>query len=217
MNSTELLTHTIEAAGGKQWQRSPILHLKGSAHFTPFGQTDDQHYGYFDRCEWSRHFGSDEEVPKGKEQQIRFELMDNEQPFFILNTKDNSSPISLSQSAHTYQEYLKWSKDWELDWLRMANRSGFNRQLLTEDIVEKYHCYFLKITSPNHQERLFGIDQYTYRIRYQGWRTPVGYHHLIYDEFVQLPHTSFIQPSKLKIYFDGIKWMEIKWKDVEIK
>jgi len=58
---------------------------------------------------------------------------------------------------------------------------------------------------------MFAIDAQNFYIRMVGFDTEVGYHHRIYSDFKQAPNVSFLQPTRVRLYFKGAKWMDIRW------
>ncbi|MBL8515083.1 MAG: hypothetical protein JNJ55_13910, partial [Betaproteobacteria bacterium] len=59
-------------------------------------------------------------------------------------------------------------------------------------------------------------DRKTSYIRSVAFTTDVGYHHRVYSEFSKAPIVNFVQPQRVRLYFDGIKWMDIRWRQFKV-
>ncbi|NJR71670.1 MAG: hypothetical protein HC782_00260 [Gammaproteobacteria bacterium] len=100
--------------------------------------------------------------------------------------------------------------------LRFADRDGFVVTRLTDDQVEGHPCYVVQITDAKKTLTTFFIDVETSAIRSVAFNTDVGYHHRIYSDFKRAKNVDFIQPTRVRLYFDGIKWMDIHWRQFAV-
>jgi hypothetical protein len=62
----------------------------------------------------------------------------------------------------------------------------------------------------------FAIDKKNFYIRSVAFTTDVGYHHRIYSHFKRASNVSFVQPTRVRLYFDGVKWMDIDWQTFKV-
>jgi len=129
------------------------------------------------------------------------------------NGKDSN--INLADVAKPYAEYFKWSNNFGFGILRFADQDTFSVERLVDDQIEGHPCYFIKITDPQENVTFFAADQTTYFLRMVGFSTGLGWHHRIYSDF-QPDTTGFVQPMRVRIYFDGIKWVDIDWESVQV-
>ena len=44
----------------------------------------------------------------------------------------------------------------------------------------------------------------------------VGFHRRIYSDFKRAATVDFVQPTRGRLFFDGIKWMDIRWRQFYI-
>ena len=44
----------------------------------------------------------------------------------------------------------------------------------------------------------------------------VGFHRRIYSDFKSAATVDFVQPTRGRLFFDGIKWMDIRWRQFNI-
>lgn len=99
--------------------------------------------------------------------------------------------------------------------IRFALRPGFAVERMTDDQVEGHPCHFVRVTDPSGTRTLFGIDRETYAVRSAGWQTPKGFHHRLYSEFYKVGE-HFVQPGRVRHYYDGVKSADIYWTSAEI-
>lgn len=99
--------------------------------------------------------------------------------------------------------------------IRFALRPGFTVERLTDDQVEGRDCHFVRVTDPSGTRTLFGIDRVTYAVRSAGWQTPKGYHQRLYSDFYTVGDR-FVQPGRVRHYYDGVKSVDIYWTSAEI-
>lgn len=205
----EIWEFAIAAAGGSIWQEPKTLHLSGEAIFTPYGSPDKTLV--FDTYEMYRVFPSENQAAHQANGKVRFDAAAGQTQFFQLCFDGKQSNVFLSDLAKPYADHFKWSNNFGFGIFRFANREGFSIERLIDDQVEGFPCYVLKITDAKQTETFFSIDQELGFIRQVGFSTELGWHHRTYDIFEKNTN-GFIQPEKIRIYFSGIKWMDIHWQ-----
>ncbi|MCU0976774.1 MAG: hypothetical protein MUC71_10770 [Steroidobacteraceae bacterium] len=101
--------------------------------------------------------------------------------------------------------------------IRFALEEGFRLERLTDDQVEGRPCFFVRVTDPSGQTTLFGIDHEDYSIRSAAWQSPRGWHQRLYSEFYRVGGESgFLQPGRVRHYYDGVKSVDIRWTSAEL-
>ena len=206
-----ILKNIIEAAGGEIWQKPKTLQLVGEACFTPFGKL--QEATVLGTYKMWRVFPSENDAARTANGKVRFDAFEEEKVFFQLKFDGKNSQIHLGKAAKPYANHFKWSNNFGFGILRFADRAGFEVEELVADQIEGYPCRFIKVTDPKGFETFFGIDQKTYQIRMVGFSTEIGWHHRIYSDF-ERGVSGFLQPKQVRIYFDGIKWVEVELEGV---
>ena len=87
---------------------------------------------------------------------------------------------------------------------------------MTDDQVEGHPCHFVRVIDPTGTRTLFGIDQATFAVRSAGWQTPKGFHQRLYSDFYRVGETAFVQPGRVRHFYDGVKSVDIRWTSAEI-
>lgn len=98
--------------------------------------------------------------------------------------------------------------------IRFALEEGFTLEALMDDQVEGHPSYFIRVTDPAGQTTVFGIDQKDFSIRSAAWQTTRGWHRRIYSDFYRVGE--FLQPGRVRHYYDGVKSVDIRWTSAEI-
>jgi len=215
---TEILRRTVEASGGDIWQQPRTLLLQGTAVFTPFGKTDSAHLRIFDRYSMYRIYPSENKAAHQANGKIRFDAFSGKDVFMQLIYDGKQSINQMSDEAKKYQVYFSWSNNFGFGIIRFANQDSFKVERLADDQVNGHNCFTIQITDPKKMVTTFLIDQKRYLIRGMYFLTSVGFHHRIYDQFRKIKTSNgfFVQPGSVKLFFDGVKWMDIHWKNNQV-
>jgi hypothetical protein len=216
LSGRDILKRATAASGGNTWQQPTTLQLNGDATWTPYGKTTVGESIHFDTYKMFRVFPSENNAAHSANGKIRFDAKYGDSVYLQLMYDGKSTLNYLSEKAKPYQKYFSWSNNFGFSIIRFADRDSFQVQRLTDDQVEGHPVYIVQITDPKKMVTTFSIDQKTFWIRGVAFNTDIGYHHRIYSDFEKLkPVTGkgfFMQPKRLRIYFDGIKWMDINWR-----
>ncbi len=100
--------------------------------------------------------------------------------------------------------------------IRFATRPGFELERLADDTVDGHPCYLVRVKDPSGGSTLFGIDRESAYIRLAAWDTPRGWHERIYSDFYWVSEPGFLQPGRVRLYYDGAKSVDIRWTSASI-
>ena len=210
-----LIEKIIAAAGGEVWRRPKSLQLSGTAFFSPFGKIggDSTTLTTYDM---KRVFPDQNLAAHSANGKVSFDAFYGaDDLFFQLKFNGQSSNIALGKIAKPYAEYFKWSNNFGFGILRFADQEAFTIENLVSDQIEGFDCNFIKVIDPKGHKTFFATDSEKHYIRMVGFTTDLGWHHRIYSDF-QVTPSGFVQPMQVRIYFDGIKWVDIKWLEVKV-
>ncbi|MCU0390061.1 MAG: hypothetical protein MUE81_03005 [Thermoflexibacter sp.] len=210
LSPLQILLKAIETAGGDTWQSPQTLLLDGEADFFPNGRLDQKMH--FDKYAMYRVYPTENNEAHKANGKVRFDAAYGDSVFFKLIFDGKQSEMFLSEVAKPYQAHFSWSNNFGFGIFRFAQNPDFQLIRLADDQVEGYDCYFIQIIDPKKNITTFGIDKETFYIRMVGFDTEVGYHHRIYSLFKKAENVNFIQPTRVRLYFKGVKWMDIDWK-----
>ncbi|MCS7019413.1 MAG: hypothetical protein RMJ87_08920 [Cytophagales bacterium] len=214
LSAADILKRAVAAAGGETWQRPQTLVLKGSADFFPYGKQAEKIH--FDQYAMYRVYPPDNDEAHKANGRVRFDALEGDSIFFKLAFDGKTSSSYLSYKAKPYEKHFAWSNNFGFGIIRFADSPGFQLERLADDQVEGHPCYFIQITDPKQNKTTFAIDAKNFYIRMVGFQTEVGYHHRIYSDFKQARNVAFLQPTRVRLYFEGVKWMDIHWKEFAV-
>lgn len=100
--------------------------------------------------------------------------------------------------------------------IRFALEEGFTVERLVDDQVEGRPAFMVRVTDPAGQTTLFGIDQADYSILSAAWLSPRGWHQRLYSDFYRVGEAGFLQPGRVRHYYEGVKSVDIRWTSAEI-
>jgi hypothetical protein len=214
LSGKEILKRTVAASGGDTWQQPQTLQLSGDATWTPYGKKDTSSI-HFDTYKMYRVFPSDNNAARQANGKVRFDAKYGDSMYMQLIFDSKITRNYLSNRAKPYQKYFSWSNNFGFSIIRFADRDSFTVNRLVNDLIDGNECYMVQIIDPKKFTTNFWIDTKTFYIRSVGFVTDLGWHHRIYSDFEKLNAGDgkfFIQPKKLRLYFEGVKWMEINWR-----
>jgi len=216
LSGNAILRDAVNAAGGATWQQPKTLMLKGDAVWTPHGKTDAASILRLDEYAMQRVFPAENDAARQAKGKVRFDAKSGTNTFMQLIFDGKTTHSFLSEAAKPYQKHFSWSNNFGFGILRFADREGFVVTRLADDQVEGHPCYVVQITDPKKTVTTFFIDVETKAIRSVAFNTDVGHHHRIYSDFKRAAKVDFVQPARVRLYFDGIKWMDINWRQFAV-
>jgi hypothetical protein len=218
LTGKEILKRTVAACGGDTWQQPQTLQLSGDAVWTPYGKTDSSSI-YFDTYKMYRVFPSENNAARQANGKVRFDAKYGDSTYMQLIFDSIITRNYLCNRAKPYQKYFSWSNNFGFSIIRFADRDSFTVNRLANDLIDGHDCHVVQIIDPKKFTTNFWIDSKTFYIRSVGFVTDLGWHHRIYSDFEKLnagEGAFFIQPKRLRLYFEGVKWMDINWKNNKV-
>ena len=213
LTALEVLKKATEVAGGETWHNPKTLLLKGDADFTPYGLADEKNAIHFDKYVMHRVFPPYNDEAHKMNGRVRFDAAYKDSTFFLLNFDGKKQTLNLSERAKPYAKQFNLSNNFGFSIIRFADKPEFQTLLLGDDFVDGFPCYIIKIIDPKKNQTVFGIDKKDFYIRQVAFGTEIGFHHRIYSDFKKAKNVSFLQPTRLRIYFEGLKWVDIHWRE----
>ncbi len=209
-----IVERAVKAAGGEAWARPQTLQLRGHATFYWQGQqTEAIHLTTYKM--W-RVFPGANNAAHQANGKVRFDALAGNKLYFQIAFDGQNTFSDYSPEAERDREASRWENSFGFGILRFARDPAFTLQRLSDDQVEGHACSFICVIDPQKNVTDFGIDQRDAAIRYVGFKTPRGFHHRIYSDFKWHNQPRFRQPTRVRIYYDGVKWTDITWVKFEV-
>jgi len=202
----EIITRAHKAAGGLTWARPNSLSMAGYAVFYKDGQSlrHESHkmWRIYDASKTNAH------KVDGK---VR-----------IHSVKDGEAVINISYDGHTtYTDKgaqpktaadKGWSSNFGFGVIRHALDTGYALERLPDDMIDGKPAFMVKVLDPSGGETTFGIGHNDYKILKVGFETARGWHERIYSDFYSNPGDEWLQPGRVRLYYDGEKSNEVIWE-----
>ncbi|MCX8019047.1 MAG: hypothetical protein N2747_00970 [Chitinophagaceae bacterium] len=215
-DAVRIVKKIIESLGGQVWLRPESLILKGYAYWSPHGIKDRDSAFLLKPYYMYRIFPDTSHAAHGPNGKIRFDAYRSEEVFLRLIYDGKQTQQHLHALATKYKDYFSWSNNFGFGIIRFCLDEGFNLKLLQEDDLDGHHCYVLYIRDPSGMKTWFWVDKKKYFIRGMGFNTPLGWHLRIYSNYKKDKKSGFVQPKRVRIYFEGIKWIDIYWNEFDV-
>ena len=206
----QIMERATARAGGDNWRLADTIELRGEATLYRNGEaaqaSDYRMYRVYPRALDAAHtttgkFRLDAEAGKRTLFRISF---DGERMYDQNGPMDPEAAERLAASSFGYSA------------ARFALTEGFSLERLPADQVEGHDCDFVRVRDPSGTQTLFGIDASSHEIRLVAWDTPQGWHHRLYSDFYWVEEPGFLQPGRVRLYYDGVKTADINWRSARI-
>ena len=209
-DAATIVARAHAAAGGTTWVNPRTLTMTGYGLFYD-GGTVRKH----DSHRMWRVYPQAKSVAHQADGKVRIDSLAGGRPVFQIawdgtRTYNQDGPVGAAADA------TRWQASFGFGAIRFALSDGYSLERLADDSVEGHPIYTVRVTDPAGGTTLFGIDQINYRIRWLGFDTPRGWHERRYSQFFMKPGISWVQPGRVRLYYDGIKSNEIVWTDFTV-
>jgi uncharacterized protein (TIGR02246 family) len=210
LSAREIVSQATQAAGGDAWRLAESIHLQGYADLYRGGMQLKA-----DRYEMFRIYPrrlEDADTASGK---FRLDAYVQDQVLFQSSFDgetmyNQQGPLPADEGAERAAAAFGFSA------IRFALADGSSLNRMADDQVDGHPCYFVRVIDPSGGQTLFGIDQQDSSIRLVAWDTPQGWHHRIYSDFYWVEDPGFRQPGRVRLYYDGVKNVDIRWTEASV-
>lgn len=209
-----IVERAVKEAGGDAWARPKTLQLRGQATF--YWQGNKAEEIKLSTYKMWRIFPTESAAAHQANGKVRFDAFAGDKLYFQIAFDGQNTFAEYSPEAERDREASRWENSFGFGILRFARDPAFTLHRLSDDQIEGHPCYFIRVIDPKKNVTDFGIDQRDYSIRYVGFKTPRGFHHRIYSDFKWHRNPRFRQPTRVRLYYDGVKWTDITWLEFEV-
>lgn len=210
LKAEDILARAYEAAGGETWRRPKSLLMRGYGVFYRGAAATT----YDDYRMWRVYpaWKGDAHKADGK---VRIEGKTGGKTVFLIafdgeKTYDMKGPVA-DQTANA-----QWAENFGFGAIRYALDEGWERTRLPDDLVDGKPAYIIELKDPAGGVTRFGIAVDGYQVLYVGFATDRGWHERRYSDFFSKPAISWVQPGRVRLFYDGVKQNEIVWTDFEL-
>ena len=206
LSAEQIMRSAHQAAGAETWRRPKTLVMDGYAIFYKGGEAvrHDRHRM------WRVYDSSKQDAHKvdGKVR-IRSErggaaIIDLSYDGEVTYTPAGAQPKSESDA--------RWSSNFGFGVIRHALDEGYTLARLPDDLIDGKATFMIEVNDAAGGVTHFGISQNDYAILKVGFDTPRGWHERIYSNFYSNPGESWVQPGRVRLYYNGVKNNEVIWE-----
>lgn len=204
LTGDEIMARAHEAAGGEAWRDPGSLYMEGYGLFWRGGPDFVRYEPY---RMW-RVYASDKPDARQASGRVRIEaLRDGEIVFQLAYDGERS----YNQDGPVEAGTDDWASNFGFGSIRHAFDDGWTTDRLPDDLVDAQPVYTVRLNDPAGGETLFAIRQDDFAIVRVGFDTPRGWHERIYSDFYANTPGGFVQPGRLRLYYNGVKANEVYW------
>jgi hypothetical protein len=214
LTALAIVERAVKAAGGEAWARPKTLQLRGDATFYWQGERREEIHVPVYRM-W-RIYPSESDAAHQANGKVRFDAFIGEKLYFQIAFDGRNTYAEYSPEAERDRESSRWENAFGFGILRFARDPAFTLLRMADDQIEGHDCYFVRVIDPKKNVTDFGIDRRDFAIRSVGFKTPRGFHLRIYSDFKWHRNPRFRQPTRVRLYYDGVKWTDIRWREFEV-
>jgi hypothetical protein len=210
LSARTIVERAQAAAGGESWVHPRSLLMRGEAVFyTPEGPVRHERY------EMWRVYPERKDAAHAADGKVRIQSWRGGQQAMLM-TFDGSNTYTAAGIQPKSEADRQWSENFGFGVIRFALQPGFQQQRLPDDLVDGRPVFVVRIVDPAGAKTQFSVAQDDFALLRVGFDTSRGWHERIYSDFFRKPGLSWVQPGRVRLYYDGVKQNEIFWTDFEL-
>jgi len=215
LTGAQIVATAYEAAGGDAWVNPESLFMEG---YGLFWRGSEDFVRYEPYRMW-RVYPVSKDAAHAADGRVRIEGMANGEPVFQI-AFDGEHTYDQNGRMEEAADSERWASNFGFGVIRHALDDGYGVDRLPDDYVDGAPAYTVQINDPAGGETLFNIRQDDFAVVRVGFTTPRGWHERIYSEFYRNDEgageeAGWLQPGRVRLYYDGVKANEIYWTAFE--
>ncbi|CAM3882203.1 hypothetical protein [Litorimonas haliclonae] len=210
LSAEDIMSRAHGAAGGAEWVRPKSLVMDGYSIFYD-GHKDVRN----ERHRMWRVYDAEKSEAHHVDGKVRILSERHGVPLIDLSYNGQNTYTAKGQQPKSESD-KRWASNFGFGVIRHAFDEGYTLSRLPDDLVDGRPVYMIRITDPAGGETQFGIAQNDYAILKVGFDTPRGWHERIYSNFYSNPNDRWVQPGRVRLYYNGVKSNEVIWTSYKI-
>lgn len=211
LSATDIVAAAHDAAGGDDWRDVKTLFLEG---YNIIRKSDGREVLWDKYAMW-REFSDQKTNAHAAEGKVRIEAWTDGKLAMLISfdgttTFDQNGPVPEDVAA------AAWAANFGFGAIRNALDQGWMQARLPDDLIDGAPAYMIELTDPVGNKTRFGIRQADFATVYVGFGTPRGWHERRYSNFFRVPGSKWMQPGRVRLFYDGVKVNEAVWTNVKI-
>lgn len=206
LSATEIVKRAYEHAGGDAWVNPSSLLMEG---YGLFWRSSEQFVRYEPYRMW-RVYPASKDAAHAADGRVRIEAFNDGELVFQL-AFDGQHTYNQDGRLDESADSERWASNFGFGVIRHALDDCYSVSRLPDDYVDGAPAYTIRVVDPSGGETLFGIRKSDFAIVSVGFETPRGWHERIYSDFYRNEDGGWLQPGRVRLYYDGVKANEIYW------
>lgn len=211
LSARDIIAAAHEAAGGADWRDVKSLYLEG---YNIIRKADGGEVLWDKYAMW-REFSDTKANAHAAEGKVRIEAWTGD-ALAMLIAFDGETTYDQNGAMPEEVAAKAWASNFGFGAIRNALDEGWTQARLPDDLIDGAPAYLVELTDPSGSKTRFGIRQSDFATVYVGFNTPRGWHERRYSNFFTAPGSSWVQPGRVRLFYDGVKANEAIWTKFEI-
>ena len=211
LTARTIVERATVAAGGESWRRPTTLYLEGYGTF----YAGDGTALINERHRMWRVYPPIKPDAHNADGKVRIESVRSGQ-VVTYTAFDGRRTYGLNGVLPPSAADTQWAENFGFGVIRFALDDGYSVTRQPDDLVDAQPVYRIEVSDAKGGKTLFGIARSSYQILSVGFSTPRGWHERIYSDFFSKQGVSWVQPGRVRLYYNGIKQNEIVWRDFQV-
>lgn len=206
LSAVAIIERAYEHAGGDQWVNPTSLLMEG---YGLFWRGSEGFVRYEPYRMW-RVYADTKTDAHAADGRVRIEAFSDGKVVFQV-AFDGDVTYNQDGPLEDQADSERWKSNFGFGVIRHALDDGYTVRRLPDDYVDGAPSYSVQITDPSGGDTVFMIRHSDFAIVSVGFDTPRGWHQRIYSEFFRNEDGGWLQPGRVRLYYDGVKANEIYW------
>lgn len=207
LSARDIIARAHEAAGGAQWVSPQTLLMEGHGVFFPGGGHEPVIYEPYRMWRVYPEGKDDAHIADGR---VRIDAFRDGEIVFQLafdgvNTYNQNGLVPGAEAS------AEWANNFGFGAIRYALDPEYSLHRLPDDYVDGREVYVIRVTDAVGGQALFSIAHEDHAILRVGFQTARGWHERIYSDFYSNPGDSWVQPGRVRLFYNGVKANETIW------
>ncbi len=213
LTAEDIVSRAHAAAGGDFWVKPRSAFMSGHALFwyggaaTPVPHEQHRMWRVYPTAK------SDAHQADGK---VRIDSIRDGKPIIQLAFDGTHTYNQQGKVPEEQADSRRWASNFGFGVIRHALDEGYSLRRVADDEVDGHPVHVVQVIDPAGGETLFAFDRESFAIRKLAFATPRGWHERLYSDFFSKPGVDWVQPGKVRLYYNGVKSNEVYWTDFRI-
>lgn len=207
LEARQIIERAHEAAGGALWVNPETLYMEGHGVFFPDGGHEPVIYEPYRMWRVYPEGKDDAHIADGR---VRIEAFRDGEIVFQL-AFDGQNTYNQNGLVPGGSASPEWSNSFGFGAIRYALDPEYTLHRLPDDYVDGREVHVIRVTDAAGGDTVFSIAQDDYAILRVGFETPRGWHERIYSDFFSTEGDAWVQPGRVRLFYNGVKANETIW------